>query len=155
MSTSSCAIHVTIFNTGGKFQLVSNFMELHTQTFLCALAIIKYISWMIPYQFCNNSAWYVLTNLTMIWTQWFGQTAHHLSVFTSIQGRTGQREGSHLGTMAHRIYQMIGCTYTSSAPQEMVPMCGPTCSLFTSVKTEDKSRQCNDPSRTEIDHDKM
>ena len=42
MSTSSCAVHVTIFNTGGKFQLVSNFMELHTRTqaFLCALAII-------------------------------------------------------------------------------------------------------------------
>ena len=63
---------------------------------------------------------------TMIWTQWFGQTAHHLSVFTSIQERTGQREGSHLGTTAHRIYQMIECTYTSSAPQETAStMCGP------------------------------
>ena len=30
--TAACAIHVTIFSTGGKFRLVSNFTELHTLT---------------------------------------------------------------------------------------------------------------------------
>ena len=29
---AACAIHVTIFSTGGKFRLVSNFIELHTLT---------------------------------------------------------------------------------------------------------------------------
>ena len=29
---AACRVHVTIFSTGGKFQLVSNFKELHTLT---------------------------------------------------------------------------------------------------------------------------
>ena len=29
---AACTVHVTIFSTGGKFRLVSNFTELHTLT---------------------------------------------------------------------------------------------------------------------------
>ena len=32
MSMHSCAVYVTIFSTSGKFQLVSNFAELHGLT---------------------------------------------------------------------------------------------------------------------------
>ena len=44
MSTHSCAVRVTIviFSTGGKFRLVSNFMELHTLT----LAIVLMCFWL-------------------------------------------------------------------------------------------------------------
>ena len=42
MSTCSCAVRVTIFSIGGKFQPISNFMQLHILTlaalFLFALA---------------------------------------------------------------------------------------------------------------------
>ena len=37
---AACALHVTIISTGGKFQLVSNFMELHTLT-LVALSYVQ------------------------------------------------------------------------------------------------------------------
>ena len=32
MSTCNCTVHVTIFSTGGKFQPVSTFTELHALT---------------------------------------------------------------------------------------------------------------------------
>ena len=32
MPTRSCAVHVTIFSTGGKFRPVSNFTKLYTLT---------------------------------------------------------------------------------------------------------------------------
>ena len=37
---AACALHVTIISVGGKFQLVSNFMELHTLT-LVALSYVQ------------------------------------------------------------------------------------------------------------------
>ena len=37
---AACAINVTIFNTSGKFCLVSNFTELLAPPFFCALDLV-------------------------------------------------------------------------------------------------------------------
>ena len=60
MSMCSCAVRVTIFSTGGKFQRVSNFMELQSHPFLCSLDVGHYsfaeeggvLMWMIANAIC-------------------------------------------------------------------------------------------------------
>ena len=44
MSTRSCTVRVTIYSTGGKFHLVSNFTKLHALTLAaCSYALLYYV----------------------------------------------------------------------------------------------------------------
>ena len=53
MSMRSCAVRVTIFSTGGKLWLVSNFMELHTLTQATrsyVLSVCYIVAWFPPWK---------------------------------------------------------------------------------------------------------
>ena len=47
----ACAVHVTIFSTGGKFCLVSNFTKLHTLTQVACSYVLLFYVWLCMVKF--------------------------------------------------------------------------------------------------------